>query len=503
MKLFLGSVVLILLSFFINYSSERGSPPPNVVFIMADDHALEAISSYGSYLQEYARTPNIDRLADEGMRLTNVCCNNSICSPSRASILTGQYSHRNGVMGLNQGINEDSPWFSLEMQKSGYSTCVIGKWHLESWPRGFDEYWITKKQGAYFNPVFFRDPESEPENYQGYSADVYTDLAIDWLERQEGSEKPFALCLQFKGPHHPYDYPERYTRLLEDIDIPEPENMYEDLQKSSTLLKKDYWAQLNNRSSYFLRHINDSPPNAMGFHDPENDSSRVRAAYQHMMHKYIRCITANDHNVGRVLDYLDEKGLAENTIVIYTSDQGYWLGQHGFYDKRLILDESLKMPFLIRYPGHIDAGTVSEAIVNNVDFAPTFLELAGLKVHPDMQGESFINVLKGKPGAVHREASFYAYWATWPAHWGIRCRDYTYVEFPQTDSVEYYDLRTDPQQNVNQGQNPDYADRLERARKMMEEVMMEVEIETKMLPVFREPRADRNRKKAEPVRRDS
>lgn len=470
------------------------SDPPNIVFIMADDHALEAIGCYGSYLQDYVVTPNIDRLAEEGMRFTNVACNNSICSPSRASILTGQYSHKNGVESLNQSIREDSPWFSVELQNAGYATCVVGKWHLESWPKGFDEYWITKKQGAYFNPDFFTSPSADPVSVQGFSADVYTDFALEWLMNGRDSQKPFALCLQFKGPHHPYDYPERHTRLHQGVDIPAPGNLYEDLPVTSKLLKQNYWGQLNNRSSYFLRHVNDKPPNEMGNHDPDNDSSRVWAAYQHMMHKYLKCVKANDDNVGRVLDYLEAEGLSNNTIVIYTSDQGYWLGQHGFYDKRLILDESLKMPFLVRYPGKIEPGTVSDDLVSNVDFAPTMLDLAGLGSPEEMQGKSFKEILFGTFSGVFREACFYAYWATWPAHWGIRTKDYTYVAFPQTDSVEYYDLVKDPAQNINQSGNPDYADRVIKAGELLEQVIGEVDIDPEMLPEFKAVRTDRNRK---------
>ena len=470
-----------------------GDLPPNMVFIMADDHALEAIGSYGTYLEEYVVTPHIDRLAAEGMRFTNVCCNNSICSPSRASILTGQYSHKNGVLGLNQAINEESPWFSVELQEAGYATCVVGKWHLESWPRGFDDYWITKGQGAYFNPKFYTSPSAEPVSMQGYSADVYTDVAIEWLKNGRDGQKPFILCLHFKGPHHPYDYPERNAGLHQGVDIPEPGNLYEDLSLTSPLLKEHYWAQLNKRSNYFLRHADDKPPDTMWPYDPENDSSKVRAAYQHMMHKYLRCVKANDDNVGRVLDYLESEGLTDRTIVIYTSDQGYWLGQHGFYDKRLILDESLKMPLLVRFPVKIKPGSVSDELISNVDFAPTMLDLAGLEIPEQMQGKSFREVLYGTCEGVFREACFYAYWATWPAHWGIRARDFTYVEFPQCDSVEYYDLVTDPWQNINQGMNAEYTERIKYAGELLEKVIADIDMDPGMLPHFVAVRKDRDR----------
>lgn len=457
----------------VDNQKESAVKAPNIIFIFADDHASEAISAYGSYLKDYAKTPNIDRLAEEGMLFRNCLCNNSICSPSRASILTGQYSHMNGVPTLNGSINEDSPLFSEELQKAGYQTAVIGKWHLESWPRGFDNYWITKRQGQYFNPTFYTQPDSGIVKEIGYSTDIYTDYAIDWLEQRD-TKKPFLLCLQFKAPHHPYDYAPRHGELLEGVRIPEPPNLYEDIAVTSPLLKNGrgqiMYSETN--SGYYGRHINDTVPPMLS-HDPENAKEKVAVAYQHMLHKYIRCITANDEAVGRVLDYLDENDMAENTIVVYTADQGYWLGQHGLYDKRLILEESIKMPLLVRYPPAVEKGSVCEKIAMNIDFGPTFLDYAGVHIPESMQGVSLRPLLENNTSDNWRTDAFYCYWVK-PPHWGVRTERYTLVHFPGTEEFEFYDNKEDPWQMINQAENPDYASAIEDCEKRLKRLTGEI-----------------------------
>jgi arylsulfatase A-like enzyme len=451
---------------------------PNIVYIMADDHAAEAISAYDSHLKDFAKTPNIDRIAAEGVRFDNFFCNNSICSPSRASILTGQYSHKNGVTNLNGTINDDSPWVSEELQRAGYQTAVFGKWHLKSMPKGFDNYKVTRGQGAWFDPHFYT-PAGE-ERMKGYSSDVYTDVALDWLGRRN-PDRPFSLMLHFKAPHHPYDYPERVGGLLAGVKIPEPASLYEDVEVTSPLLKYRRPARLHlpADSSYWRRHKDDEePPMAPATTHRE----KVAAAYQHMMHKYIRCVTAVDQNVGRVLDYLDENGLAEDTVVIYTSDQGYWLGQHGLYDKRLILEESMRMPLLVRYPKEIAPGSRCELLGSNVDFAPTMLDYAGAETPAAMQGRSLRPLLQGKKPGDWRQAVFYAYWSAPPDHWGLRTERYTLVHFPKTREIEFYDLKEDPAQNVNQAKNPAYRSAIQRTEGMLEALMKKVDIKPEELP---------------------
>lgn len=455
---------------------------------MADDHAVEAVSSYGSYLSHYAKTPNIDRIGREGMRFTNCCCNNSICSPSRATFLTGQYSHKNGVLGLGGTINDTAPWFSTQLQQAGYQTCVVGKWHLGNKPKGFSQYWVTKGQGKYFNPTF-NTPDGIVKK-QGYSTDVYTDTALQWL-KQRDTNQPFCLCLHFKAPHAPYDYPERHKNLLEGVKVVEPENLHEDIAKTSPMLKNMLKAQMDARQGYYDRMKNDKdmPQEHRNLTDHR---SRVSAAYQHLIKKYIRCITANDDNVKRVLNYLDNQGLTDNTIVIYTSDQGYWLGQHGLYDKRLILEESLKMPLLVRYPKKIKPGSVNDKLVMNIDFAPTFLDYGGARIPEVMQGRSLRPLLQGKDPGDWRDAIFYCYWGAAPTHWGVRSDRYKLVRFPQTDEIEFYDLKRDPTEMHNVAKDPKYAKAIAKSRKQLARLIQEVDIQPEQFPKYKAPGNPKN-----------
>ena len=457
MVLFTIAMPLLL---FLTACGEAKSP--NIVFVLVDDHAWEAVSAYGSYLKEYATTPAIDSLAEEGMRFDNFVCANSICSPSRASFVTGQYSHINGVKNLNGTINDNSPWLSEELQKGGYETLLVGKWHLKGEIKGFDKHMTVKGQGRYFDPTF--NGSEGMWKRQGYSTDVYTDIALEWLEERDES-KPFYLALQFKAPHHDYGHAARYDSLLSDVEIPEPPTLYEDTHNSNSRLKREFLEQTKfhmtrafNKETpegYYDRHVHDSAPNKMWKHDPNDDRDKIRVAYQHMMHKYIRCIQGNDDNLNRVLDFLEKENLEEDTIVIYTSDQGYWLGQHGMYDKRLILETSIRMPFLIRYPQKIKPGSVNNSICINVDLAPTLLDLAGLGTPETMQGRSFAEILAGEPEpADWRKSSLYTYWSSGPKHYGIRTHRYTY--FKIDEHVELFDRLRDPEQINDLSSLPEY-----------------------------------------------
>jgi len=458
--------------------AEAEPKQPNILFILSDDHALEGIGAYGSWLKPYVQTPTLDSLAAEGMRFTNVCCCNSICSPSRASIITGQYSHTNGGLILNCSLREDAPSYSRQLQGAGYQTAVVGKWHMKHMPRGMDFYAVTKGQGSYFNPSFTR-ADGAQTRHQGYYADVYTDIALGWLKERD-RQKPFCLNLHFKGPHHPYDYPPRHEKLLADRLVPEPASLHEDLAASSPLLKAPHRWHLLQNHGYFGRHEQDTTPR-MWPHDG-SDRSKTSAAYQHMIHKYIRCVAAIDENIHRVLGYLEAEGIKDETLIVYTSDQGYWLGQHGLYDKRLILEESLKMPLIVRYPPRIKAGTVNRDLVSNVDFAPTLLEYAGLEPDPRMQGRSITPLLSGKAPAGWRKAIWYAYWAGGHPHWGMRSERYKLALFPGTDDFEFYDLRHDPREMTNLAGNRRYAGEIARARRTVESLIKEVQITPDQLP---------------------
>lgn len=481
-------ILLLFVFCFLNSfqaAQAQNQAQPNIVVILADDHAFEAISAYGSYLKDYARTPNIDRLAKEGMRFDGLSCNNSICSPSRASILTGQYSHKNGVEQLNGTINESSPQFPDLLQKAGYQTWLIGKWHLRNTPKGYEKYMTVKGQGTYFDPVF-NGSEGQWKR-EGYSTDVYTDIALDWLKKRDRN-KPFLLSLHYKAPHHDYGHAQRYDNLLEGVEIPEPPTLYEDVRNSNSNLKKEFLKNSkfhmiygSDNTGYYHRHLNDPEPDTMGKLKADTDSEKIRVAYQHQIHKYIRCITGNDDNVKRVLDYLDAEGITDNTVVIYTADQGYWLAQHGFYDKRLILETSMRMPFLIRYPKMIKPGTANNDLCMNVDIAPTLLELAGVEIPESMQGQSMVPILKGKKAPRNwRKAQFYSYWRA-PFHYGIRTKKYTYVKI-KDHAPELFDNKVDPNQVNNVAANSNYKKTIIKLEKELQKQIKAIDIKPEELP---------------------
>ena len=442
---------------------------PNILFMMSDDHAAEGIGAYGSWLKDYVHTPAIDRLAAEGMRFTNVCCNNSICSPSRASIISGQYSHVTGALNLGCELKPNAPSYIRELTNSDYETCVVGKWHMKQFPRGTSDYAVTVGQGSYFNPTLHR-PNGKREKYQGYYADRYTDWALKWL-KQRDKTKPFYLSLHFKGPHEYFDYPERWAKLHEGVKIPEPPSLHEDITKTSPLLKGKHFSVMYDKEgpkSFYLVY-----EDFIG-KQTDDPAERRSLAYQHLIHKYIRCVAAIDDNVKRVIDQLRAEGTLDNTLVIYTSDQGYWLGQHNMHDKRLILEESLKMPLIVRYPKEIKAGSVNTRLGMNIDFGPTMLDYAGVAIPSVMQGVSLRPLLQGNTPADWRTSIFYAYYNRSPKHWGIRTDRYKLIRFPDTEVVEFYDLQEDPQEMYNRGSEPGYRKQIATTQKQLNSLMTEV-----------------------------
>ena len=453
---------------------------PNILYIMSDDHAAQAISAYGGFLSEVAKTPNIDRIAKEGMRFDNCFCTNSICTPSRAVILTGKHSHKNGVLTLDDDFDGTQQTFPKLLQKAGYYTAVVGKWHLKTEPTGFDYYNVLPGQGLYFDPVLkekgkpWREHEDGGEVYKGYVTDVITDIALDILKNRP-KDKPFCLLYQHKAPHDMWEYDDKHAHLFEDVDVPEPDNLFDDYQNRGQAIKR-CTQKIGMSETLFLHETQGDQFDGLG-EKLKNlpPKERKRKSYQYFIKAFLRCVASIDDNVGRVLDYLDKSGLAENTIVIYTADQGFYLGEHGMFDKRFMYEESLRMPFVVRYPKEISPGSVSKDIIVNVDFAETFLDYAGVAIPKDMQGRSLRPLFNGKRPKNWRSSMYYRYWMHLPhfrvaGHYGVRTKRHKlifYYGLPLGASGarrkttppewELFDLEKDPREMNNVYNNPAYA----------------------------------------------
>ena len=464
-------VFLIAISSYSQNNSNK-KKAPNIVFIFSDDHATNAISAYGGIFKELAPTPNIDRIANEGALLKNALCTNAICGPSRAAILTGKYSHVNGYYkNYKGGVFNNQQWtFPQSLKEVGYQTGLVGKWHLASEPIGFDyyKYHISRgEQGLYWNPVYNDNGINKKE--KGYATNLTTDFALDWLNSRDTKE-PFCLLLQFKAPHREWAPDTKYKNLWEGQEMPYPSTFndtYEgrELTAGDTEMTMDYFSRQDMKMT---------PPDALSKSDrrkwsqfgfkpneivtPDENLSpqEVREwKYQKYIKDYLATIRSVDDNIGRVLAYLKENGLEENTIVIYASDQGFFLGEHGFFDKRFMYEESLKMPFVIRYPGKIKPGTIVDDIVSNIDFAPTLLDMAGVAAPEQVQGKSFFSNLKGETSEDWRQSMYYHYYE-YPyyhrvqPHYGIRNQRYKLIHFYYNMDVwELYDLKNDPNEMNN------------------------------------------------------
>lgn len=462
-----------LLVLLVGASFVRGERP-NIVFILADDHTTQAISCYEGPLAEYARTRHIDRLAAEGIRLTHCFCNNSICTPSRASILTGEYSHRNGAYLLDQPLDEDSVTFPELLQDAGYQTGLFGKWHLVNRPKGFDDYQVLPRQGRYQDPQFLSPGSDELTTIQGWSVDVITDLTINFIKSTK-SDRPFLVMCQYKATHDPWASREPHRSLWasDREQLPEPANLLQRFGEDRGAAK---------RTTLKLEQINQGtfPHTRL---DTANDLEQRRHIYQQYIKSFLRCGRVLDENIGRLTRFLDASKHAKNTIVIYTADQGHFLGEHGFFSKRFMYDESMRMPFIIRFPDRQAAGTTCDDMISNVDFAPTVLELAGLPTFDKMQGRSFVANLRGATPQDWPKAVYYRYWQhllhrNVTAHYGIRTPSEKLIyfhgqalgmtEFPATPPQwEYYDLARDPGEMHNRINDADVQDRVAELRSQL------------------------------------
>lgn len=452
----------------------RVSSVPNIVLILTDDHAYQAISAYGSKIIE---TPNIDRLGSNGMRFDRCLVTNSICGPARAVILTGKYSHLNGFYNNTNGRFDGSQTtFPKLLQQAGYQTAMIGKWHLVSDPTGFDHWEILPGQGQYYNPPMFR--MGKRVKHQGYTTDLITDLSLDWLKNRDPN-KPFLLMCQHKAPHREWSPNLKHLGHDKDRQYPEPATLFDDYagrgkaaKSQAMTFEKDFFPL-----DVKLRTPPDLTPDQKKvwdeYYGPRNKAfldaklagkELTRWRFNRYMHDYLGCIKSVDENVGRVLNYLKEAGLEDNTIVVYSSDQGFYLGEHGWYDKRWIYEESLRTPLLVRWPGVTKAGAVNKDLVSNVDFAQTLLDAAGVKAPADMQGRSLRPVCAGETPADWRK-SFYYHYYEFPGphdvrkHYGVVTDRYKLVHFyePEMNYWELFDLKTDPQEMTSLHGKAEYA----------------------------------------------
>ena len=509
----------------------RGDGRPNILFIMADDHAYQAVSCYDGRLN---RTPHIDRLARGGVRFVNSFCTNSICAPSRAVLLTGQYSHRNGVIDNAVVFDGGQTTFPKLLQKAGYRTALFGKWHLKSDPTGFDQWSILPDQGDYYNPDFIT--MGQRRRRPGYVTDLITDDALAWLKGRE-RDRPFALLLHHKAPHRNWMPDAKHLGMYEGETRPIPETFEDDYSTRSRAAREQEMRVADHLTlGYDLKLEPDDTPGddtpaeavirkewdgIMARLTPEErrafaaayrrDNEAFRRAdprgkalaewkYQRYIRDYLRCIASIDDNVGRVLDFLDAAGLADNTVVVYTSDQGFYLGEHGWFDKRFMYEESLRMPLIVRYPREIRPGVNDRDMVLNLDFAETFLDYAGVAAPAEMQGRSMRGILRGQTPPDWRQSIYYHYFE-YPAvhsvkrHYGVRTRRYKLIHFYfDIDAWELYDLEKDPREIRNVYADPAYAgvlrgmkDELERLRRLYGDTD-----ETKFLPARRPDDAARD-----------
>jgi len=466
--------LLLLATALFPFPSEAEPPrKPNIVFIFSDDHSLQTIGAYGARLSGFCKeqniTPNIDRLAEQGGLFTNSFCANSICAPSRASVLTGLHSHANGVMTIigQPPIAREIWTFPQGLREAGYDTFLIGKWHLEKTTPTFDEWLILPGQGKYFDPNFKSSKGTELQT-KGYVTDIITDLALEWLKNRSSS-KPFFLAVHHKAPHRNFEPSPKYAAWLDGVKIPEPETLFDDYstrasgaREQKMSIEKDMSLDKDLKiGPNFAKNPSYAARNAE-FEKLKPEGRELTSwKYQQYMKDYLRCVKSVDDSVGRILEALEKDGLADNTIVIYSADQGFFNGEHGWFDKRWIYDESLHMPFIVRWPGVVKPGTRFSPFIQNIDYAETFVDMAGGKVPEGLHGKSLVPILRGETPDDWRKSVYYHYYQE-PSHnvakhYGVRTNRHTLAFFYDKNEWELYDNEKDPQQIHNVYADPSQA----------------------------------------------
>ena len=498
----------------------------NIVHIMSDDHSYQTISAYGGPVSKLAPTPNIDRLAASGMIFTKAYVENSISTPSRATLVTGKYSHQHGQIRLGGStFDPNQPVFPAMLKANGYQTAVIGKWHLRGTPQGFDHYKVLQGQGNYYAPTFL----SENSNGQyireeGYASDLITDSAIEWMDKRD-KQRPFCILVHHKSVHRPWVADTKYLTLYEDVDFPEPPPLFDDFRTRSDAsptamqrIDKD----MNFKSDLKLfepgtsvdiseyKRMNKAQKaawekaytasNAKFYKLNPKGDDMTRWKYQRYLKEYLRCVKSLDDQVGRILDYLDEKGLTDNTLIVYTSDQGFYMGEHGWFDKRFMYEESFRTPLLMSCPGLIKPGSVCSELVQNIDFAPTYLDFAGVTVPADMSGTPLRPLLASGKANGWRDLLYYRYY-DYPsshntrAHEGVATKDYKIIHFKDNgggkkgtdkpiDAWEFYDLKKDPTEVNNVYSDPAYAKAVAEMTKRFNDTKTSLRVEEHVKPFF-------------------
>ena len=530
---------LLCLTPLVAFAQEKNDPPerPNILFLFSDDHACEAISAYpGGRFDEVAPTPGIDRLAKEGLLFENSFCTNSICGPSRASILTGKHSHMNGFLDNGTQFDGLQETFPPLLQKAGYSTALIGKWHLGTEPVGFDYWEVLPGQGSYYNPDL-KQMDGSKKRYDGHCNDIVTQLALAEIKRQQEQDKPFMLMAQFKAPHRNWSPALRHLTLFDDSDLPEPDTLFDDYENRHPSLRKQTMSIAKDMSwghDMKFKGENEFPDLFTSLHngeydrmspkqktawdavyEPKNqilleklrtkdvsDKELTRWKYQRYIKDYLRSIRSMDEGISQILDYLDDNNLAENTIVIYSSDQGFYLGEHGWYDKRWMFNESFRMPFLVRWPGVIPAGTTSTALIQNIDYAPTFLSAAGVTPPKAIQGSSLLPLFKDperKPEG-WRDSLYYRYYGEIvhqvAAHDGIQTDRYKLMQFTDDGAYNLFDLQKDPQEMTSLHEDPAYKSTLTRLKEQLVKARVKYHAHSAIIPTALPHEGWQNRHKA-------
>ncbi|MFO8027506.1 MAG: sulfatase [Opitutales bacterium] len=435
--------------------SAASTDRPNIIWLYSDDHAYQAIGAYGGRLGDLDLTPNIDRIADQGMRFDRAYVGNSICAPARATLLTGKHSHLNGKFDNITGFNHDQQQFQKILQKNGYQTAMVGKIHLDGQMQGFDYWEVLPGQGRYWNPVFVT--EEGRTTYKGeHSTDVITHRAINWLENKRDKEKPFMAMVHYKAPHRSWHPTKRWKERFKDRIFPEPATLFDDYEGRGYAAKHQDMTILHTME--MGRDVKAKQPEReaeLAKIDQDDPRALTKLKYQWYMRDYLACIAGVDENIGKLLDYLEESGLAENTIVMYSADQGFYLGEHGWFDKRFMYEESYRAPLVMKWPGVTRPGSVNRDLVQNIDYAETFLDIAGVKAPEAMQGESLVPLFKGETPEDWRESLYYhyyefpAYWHAVRRHEGVSTERYKLIRFygndvPDGEEWEFYDLKADP-----------------------------------------------------------